>query len=42
MNDVDFPGWRPEKSIQVVEGNGRTQVIVTLDKFHLPIRYHAQ
>jgi len=28
MNDVDFPGWRPEKSIQVVEGNGRTRVIV--------------
>ncbi len=28
MNDVDFPGWRPEKSIQLVEGNGRTQVII--------------
>ena len=28
MNDVDFPGWQPEKSIQVVEGNGRTRVIV--------------
>ena len=28
MNDVDFPGWRPEKSIQEVKGNGRTRVIV--------------
>jgi transposase len=28
MNDVNFPGWRPEKSIQVVEGNGRIHVLV--------------
>jgi transposase len=28
MDDVNFPGWRPEKSIQVVEGNGRTRVLV--------------
>jgi transposase len=28
MNDVNFPGWRPEQSIQVVECEGRTQVLV--------------
>jgi hypothetical protein len=28
MDGVNFPGWRPEKSIQVVEGNGRTRVLV--------------
>jgi transposase len=28
MNDVNFPGWWPEKSIQVIEGNGRTRVLV--------------
>ena len=28
MDDVNFPGWRSEKSIQVVESNGRTHVIV--------------
>lgn len=28
MDEVNFPGWRPEKSIQVVEGNGRTRVLV--------------
>ena len=28
MDDVNFPGWRSEKSIQVVEGNGRTRVLV--------------
>jgi len=28
MDDVNFPGWQPEKSIQVVEGNGRTRVLV--------------
>jgi hypothetical protein len=28
MDDVNFPGWRPEKSIQVVEDNGRTRVLV--------------
>jgi len=28
MDDVNFPGWRPEKSIQVVEGDGRTRVLV--------------
>src|SRR5271169_4396783 len=28
MDDVNFPGRRPEKSIQVVEGNGRTRVLV--------------
>ncbi len=28
MNDVNFPGWRSEKSIQVVEGNGVTRVLV--------------
>jgi transposase len=28
MDDVNFPGWRPEKSIQVIERNGRTHVLV--------------
>ena len=28
MDDVDFPGWRPEKSIQVVESNGRSRVLL--------------
>jgi len=28
MDDADFPGWRSEKSIQVVEGHGRTRVLV--------------
>jgi len=28
MDDVNFPGWRPEKSIQVVEGTARTRVLV--------------
>ena len=28
MDDVNFPGWRPEKSIQVAEGDGRTRVLV--------------
>ncbi len=28
MDDVNFPGWRPARSIQVVEGNGRTRVLV--------------
>jgi transposase len=28
MDDVNFPGWEPEKSVQVVEGNGRTRVLV--------------
>jgi len=28
MNEFNFPGWRPEKSIQVFEGNGRTRVLV--------------
>jgi transposase len=28
MDDVNFPGWQPEKSIQVIEGNGLTRVIV--------------
>jgi len=28
MNDVDFPGWRPDKSIQLLEGNGLAQVLV--------------
>jgi transposase len=28
MADGNFPGWRPEKSIQVVEDNGRTRVLV--------------
>lgn len=28
MDEVHFPGWQPEKSIQVIEGNGLTQVIV--------------
>ena len=28
MDDVNFPGWRPEKSIQVVESNGLTRVLV--------------
>lgn len=28
MDDVNFRGWRPEKSVQVVESNGRTRVFV--------------
>ena len=28
MNDLNFPGWRPERSIQVVEANGLTRVLV--------------
>lgn len=28
MDDLDFPGWQPDKSVQVVEGNGLTQVLV--------------
>src|SRR5438309_1085117 len=28
MDDLDFPGWEPTKSVQVVEGNGLTQVLV--------------
>jgi transposase len=28
MDDVNFPGWQPEKSIQVIEGNGLTRVMV--------------
>jgi hypothetical protein len=28
MDDLNFPGWRPEKFIEVVEDNGRTRVLV--------------
>jgi len=28
MDDLNFPGWRPERSIQVVEANGLTRVLV--------------
>jgi len=28
MDDVSFPGWQPEKSIQVIEDNGLTRVLV--------------
>jgi len=28
MDDVNFPGWRPEKSVQVVEVDGRTRVLL--------------
>ena len=28
MNDVGFPGWRPDKSIQLLEADGLTQVSV--------------
>jgi hypothetical protein len=28
MDDVNFPGWQPEKSLQVIEDNGRTRVLV--------------
>jgi transposase len=28
MDDLDFPGWQPAKSVEVVEGNGLTQVLV--------------
>jgi transposase len=28
MDDLDFPGWQPAKFLQVVEGNGLTQVLV--------------
>jgi transposase len=28
MDELNFPGWQPAKSVQVVEGNGLTQVLV--------------
>jgi len=28
MDEVNFPGWQPEKSIQVIEDNGLTRVLV--------------
>ena len=28
MDDVNFPGWQPQKSIQVLEDNGTTWVLV--------------
>lgn len=28
MDDLNFPGWRPERSIQVVEADGLTRVLV--------------
>jgi len=28
MDDVNFPGWQPEKSIQVIQDNGLTRVMV--------------
>jgi transposase len=28
MGDVNFPGWQPEKSIQVIEDNGLTRVML--------------
>ena len=28
MDDVSFPGWQPEKSINVVDGVGMTRVFV--------------
>jgi Winged helix-turn helix len=28
VDDVNFPGWQPQKSIQVVEDNGTTRVLV--------------
>ena len=28
MDDVNFPGWQPEKSIQVIEDDGLTRVMV--------------
>jgi transposase len=28
MNDANFPGWQRERTIQVVESNGRTEVLV--------------
>src|ERR1700745_1320991 len=28
MDALDFPGWQPAKSVEVVEGNGLTQVLV--------------
>jgi transposase len=28
MDELKFPGWQPAKSVQVVEGNGLTQVLV--------------
>ena len=28
MDDVNFPGWQPEKSIQVIEDHGLTRVMV--------------
>jgi len=28
MDDVNFPGWQPEKSIQVIEAKGLTRVLV--------------
>ena len=28
MDEVNFPGWRPERSIEVVESDGRSRVVV--------------
>jgi hypothetical protein len=28
MDEIHFPGWQPEKSIQVIEDNGLTRVMV--------------
>ena len=28
MNDVNFPGWQPERSVRLVESNGRSRVLV--------------
>jgi transposase len=38
MDDVNFPGWQPEKSIQVIEDNGLTRVMVRGQPY---MRWHS-
>ena len=38
MDDVNFPGWHPEKSIQVIEDNGLTRVMVRGQPY---MRWHS-
>lgn len=28
MDDLNFPGWQPDRSIQVIEAEGLTRVLV--------------
>jgi len=32
MDEVNFPGWQAEKSIQVIEDNGLTRVLVRANR----------